>query len=81
MRGRNWVFKYYLYEVQADYQASCLIEKRKLIEKQNMKEKYLTLKNIRDYWTNFLNLHDNVFLMVEMVKSSMLNVYQMANMF
>jgi hypothetical protein len=43
------VTKYCLYEVQADYQASYLIEKRKVIKKQTMKEKYLTLKNIRDY--------------------------------
>jgi len=46
-----------------------------------MKEKYLTLKKIRDYWANFWNLHDNIFLIIAVVKSSMLSLYQMANMF
>ena len=75
MRARNWVFKYYLCEVQIDYQASCLIEKRKLIEKQKTKETYLPLKNIRDYWANFVNLHDNIFLIMAVAKSGMLSVY------
>jgi hypothetical protein len=81
MRAKNWVFKYNLYEGQAAYQASRLTEKRKLTEKHKMKETYLTLKNIRDCWANFVNLHANIFMIIAVVKSSMLSVYQMANIF
>jgi hypothetical protein len=45
------------------------------------KEKYFTVKNVRDYGSNFCSLHDNIILIIAVVMSSMLCLFQMTKMF